>query len=150
MGILALALTSMRFPHDASCMTFSPGAPSPARTITRTNLKLTMLTMVLALGSLAVADGATPAAHADTYHSHMACAYSAVSVPHSAGSVLNRLARAADALFGEPGRNAIDWDLIEAHHQDLMRVVLSIQEGKISSATLPRRLPVRHRSGTRW
>jgi TnpA family transposase len=48
--------------------------------------------------------------------------------------------RHIDALFGEPGRNVIDWDLIETHHQDLMRVVLSIQEGKISSATLLRRL----------
>lgn len=48
--------------------------------------------------------------------------------------------RHIDALFGEPGRNVIDWDLIETHHQDVMRVVLSIQEGKISSATLLRRL----------
>jgi TnpA family transposase len=48
--------------------------------------------------------------------------------------------RHIDALFGEPGRNVIDWVLIETHHQDLMRVVLSIQEGKISSATLPGRL----------
>ena len=45
-----------------------------------------------------------------------------------------------DALFGEPGRNVIDWDLIEAHYEDVMRVVLSVQEGKISSATLLRRL----------
>ncbi len=48
--------------------------------------------------------------------------------------------RHTDALFGEPGRNVIDWDLIEAHYQDVMRVVLSVQEGKISSATLLRRL----------
>jgi TnpA family transposase len=34
--------------------------------------------------------------------------------------------RHIDALFGEPGRNVIDWDLIETHHQDVMRVVLSI------------------------
>jgi TnpA family transposase len=48
--------------------------------------------------------------------------------------------RHIDALFGEPGRNVIDWDLIENHYLDMMRVVLSIQEGKISSATLLRRL----------
>ena len=48
--------------------------------------------------------------------------------------------RHIDALFGEPGRNVIDWDLIEAHYADVMRVVLSVQEGKISSATLLRRL----------
>ena len=45
-----------------------------------------------------------------------------------------------DGLFGEPGRNVIDWDLIESHYDDLMRVVLSIQAGKISSVTLLRRL----------
>ncbi|MGH3276614.1 MAG: Tn3 family transposase, partial [Streptosporangiaceae bacterium] len=44
--------------------------------------------------------------------------------------------RHIDALFGEPGRNVIDWDLIENHYSDLMRVVLSIQAGKISSVTL--------------
>ncbi len=48
--------------------------------------------------------------------------------------------RHIDALFGEPGRNVIDWDLIEAHFDDLMRVVLSIAAGKISSVTLLRRL----------
>ena len=48
--------------------------------------------------------------------------------------------RHIDDLFGEPGRNVINWDLIESHHDDLMRVVLSIQAGKISSVTLPRRL----------
>jgi TnpA family transposase len=48
--------------------------------------------------------------------------------------------RHIDALFGEPGRNIIDWQLIEAHHADVMRVVLSVHEGKISSATLLRRL----------
>ena len=48
--------------------------------------------------------------------------------------------RHIDALFGEPGRNVIDWDLIETHYDDLMRVVLSIQAGKISSVTLLRRL----------
>jgi TnpA family transposase len=45
-----------------------------------------------------------------------------------------------DDLFGEPGRNVIDWDLIESHYDDLMRVALSIQAGKISSVTLLRRL----------
>jgi TnpA family transposase len=48
--------------------------------------------------------------------------------------------RHIDALFGEPGRNVIDWALIEHHYLDVMRVVLSVQEGKISSATLLRRL----------
>jgi TnpA family transposase len=48
--------------------------------------------------------------------------------------------RHIDTLFGEPGRNVIDWDLIETHFEDLMRVMLSIHEGKISSVTLLRRL----------
>ena len=48
--------------------------------------------------------------------------------------------RHIDGLFGEPGRNLIDWDLIESHYDDLMRVALSIQAGKISSVTLLRRL----------
>jgi TnpA family transposase len=48
--------------------------------------------------------------------------------------------RHIDPLFGESGRNVIDWDLIETHYEDLMRVVLSIQAGKISSVTLLRRL----------
>jgi TnpA family transposase len=48
--------------------------------------------------------------------------------------------RHIDDLFGEPGRNVIDWDLIESHYDDLMRVALSIQAGKISSVTLLRRL----------
>jgi TnpA family transposase len=41
-----------------------------------------------------------------------------------------------DSLFTE----AIDWDLIETHWKDLMQVALSIQEGKISSALLLRKL----------
>jgi TnpA family transposase len=41
-----------------------------------------------------------------------------------------------DSLFGEP----IDWRLIETHWQDLLRVVLSIKMGKISSVTLLRKL----------
>jgi len=45
-----------------------------------------------------------------------------------------------DALFGDPGRNVIDWRLIETHWQDLMRVALSIREGRLSSVTLLRRL----------
>ncbi|MFI5652862.1 Tn3 family transposase [Streptomyces anulatus] len=45
-----------------------------------------------------------------------------------------------DALFGPPGRNVIDWDLIESHFKDLMRVALSVREGKISSVLLLRRL----------
>jgi TnpA family transposase len=45
-----------------------------------------------------------------------------------------------DALFGERGRNVVDWKLIERHGQDLMQVVISISEGRLSSATLMRRL----------
>ena len=36
--------------------------------------------------------------------------------------------------------NAINWDLLETHWQDLMQVVISIKEGKISSSTLLRKL----------
>ncbi|MEU0632244.1 Tn3 family transposase, partial [Streptomyces sp. NPDC005989] len=50
-----------------------------------------------------------------------------------------------DALFGEAGRNVIDWRLIETHFRDLMRVIISIREGTISSVLLLRRL----RSGSR-
>jgi len=45
-----------------------------------------------------------------------------------------------DALFGEPGHNAINWALIETHWPDLMQVVLSIREGRLSSTLLLRRL----------
>ena len=45
-----------------------------------------------------------------------------------------------DALFGERGRNVIDWKLIERHWQDLMQVAVSISEGRLCSATLMRRL----------
>ena len=45
-----------------------------------------------------------------------------------------------DSLFAEPGQNAIDWRLIETHWQDLMRVVLSIRQGRLSSTLLLRRL----------
>jgi len=48
--------------------------------------------------------------------------------------------RQIDALFGEPGQNTINWRLIETHWQDLMRVALSIREGKLSSTLLLRRL----------
>ncbi|NRD81010.1 Tn3 family transposase [Bacillus sp. BRMEA1] len=41
-----------------------------------------------------------------------------------------------DSLFSD----TIDWDLIELHWKDLLRVVLSIKHGKISSAMLLRRL----------
>lgn len=39
-------------------------------------------------------------------------------------------------LFGEP----IDWELIETHWQDLMRVVISIKAGKVLPSTLLRKL----------
>ncbi|WP_344374703.1 Tn3 family transposase [Streptomyces mauvecolor] len=50
-----------------------------------------------------------------------------------------------DALFGEPGRNVIDWDLIESQFRHLMRVAVSVREGAISSSTLLKRL----RSGSK-
>jgi TnpA family transposase len=45
-----------------------------------------------------------------------------------------------DALFGEAGQNTINWRLIETHWQDLMQVVLSIREGRLSSTLLLGRL----------
>ncbi|MFB7739744.1 Tn3 family transposase [Streptomyces sp. NPDC056112] len=45
-----------------------------------------------------------------------------------------------DALFGEPGKNTIDFDLIESQFRHLMRVAVSVREGVISSATLLKRL----------
>ncbi|MFG3545654.1 Tn3 family transposase [Streptomyces clavifer] len=45
-----------------------------------------------------------------------------------------------DALFGEAGRNVIDWGLIETHFKDLMRVTVSVREGTISSTLLLKRL----------
>lgn len=42
-----------------------------------------------------------------------------------------------DSLFGDAG---IDWALIETHWPDLMRTVISIREGRLSSVTLLRRL----------
>ena len=50
-----------------------------------------------------------------------------------------------DALFGEPGRDVIDFDLIESQFRHLMRVAVSVREGAISSTLLLRRL----RSGSR-
>jgi TnpA family transposase len=45
-----------------------------------------------------------------------------------------------DALFGEAGQNTINWKLIETHWADLMQVVLSIRQGRLSSTLLLRRL----------
>nr|WP_231972533.1 transposase [Nocardiopsis alborubida] len=45
-----------------------------------------------------------------------------------------------DELYGERGRNVIDFKLIERHWHDLMQVAISISEGRLSSATLMRRL----------
>ena len=42
-----------------------------------------------------------------------------------------------DALFGD---NVVDWDLIQTHWKDLMRVVISIQEGKLLPSMLLRKL----------
>src|ERR1700677_2486966 len=41
-----------------------------------------------------------------------------------------------DALFTEN----VDWALIETHHPDMLRVVLSIKAGRISASTILRRL----------
>lgn len=46
--------------------------------------------------------------------------------------------RHIDSLFGDA--DVIDWKLIEAHWVDLMRVVISIRQRKISSSALLRRL----------
>jgi len=46
--------------------------------------------------------------------------------------------RHIDSLFGD--NEVIDWKLIETHWIDLMRVVISIREGRISSSALLRRL----------
>ena len=45
-----------------------------------------------------------------------------------------------EELYGERGRNLIDWRLIERHWRDLMQVALSISDGRLSSAALMRRL----------
>ncbi|MBT2401420.1 Tn3 family transposase [Streptomyces sp. ISL-100] len=50
-----------------------------------------------------------------------------------------------DALFGEAGKNVINWDTIAYHFKDLMRVAISVREGAVSSTLLLRRL----RSGSR-
>ncbi|MDP9843142.1 hypothetical protein J2853_002353 [Streptosporangium lutulentum] len=42
-----------------------------------------------------------------------------------------------DSLFGD---NVIDWGLIETHWTDLLRIAISIGEGRLSSVTLLRRL----------
>ena len=48
--------------------------------------------------------------------------------------------RHIDSLFGEPGQNQIDWQLIQTHWQDLMRSVISIRDVRLSSTLLLRRL----------
>ena len=45
-----------------------------------------------------------------------------------------------EQLFGAPGENTINWALIETHWVDLMQVVLSIRQGRLSSTLLLRRL----------
>ena len=42
-----------------------------------------------------------------------------------------------DSLFGD---NVVDWELIKTHWQDLLRVVISIQEGKVLPSMLLRKL----------
>jgi TnpA family transposase len=53
--------------------------------------------------------------------------------------------RHIDSLFGEPGQNAIDWQLIETHSRDLMRIAISIREGRLSSTLLLKRLSTESR-----
>lgn len=48
--------------------------------------------------------------------------------------------RHIETLFGDAGRNVIDWALIERHWQDLMRVAISIRQGRLNSVTMLRRL----------
>jgi TnpA family transposase len=50
-----------------------------------------------------------------------------------------------DALFGEPGANVIDFDLIESQFKHLMRIAVSVREGTLSSTLLLKRL----RSGSK-
>ena len=49
-----------------------------------------------------------------------------------------------DALFGESGRNVIDFDLIESQFRHLMRLAISVREGATSSTLLVRRLRADH------
>jgi TnpA family transposase len=42
-----------------------------------------------------------------------------------------------DALFGD---NVVGWELIKTHWQDLLRVVISIQKGKVLPSMLLRKL----------
>jgi TnpA family transposase len=53
--------------------------------------------------------------------------------------------RHIDSLFGEPGQNVIDWQLIHMHWRDLMRIAISIREGRLSSVLLLRRLSTESR-----
>jgi TnpA family transposase len=53
-----------------------------------------------------------------------------------------------DQLFGAPGENTINWQLIETHWVDLMQVVLSIRAGRLSSTLLLRRLGTESRQIT--
>ncbi|MER6099907.1 Tn3 family transposase [Streptomyces sp. NPDC001728] len=50
-----------------------------------------------------------------------------------------------DALFGEVGKNVIDWDLIESQFRHPMKVAVSVREGAVPSSTLLKRL----RSGSK-
>ncbi|MEU2790335.1 Tn3 family transposase [Streptomyces sp. NPDC007100] len=45
-----------------------------------------------------------------------------------------------DVLFGEAGKNVIDFDLIDSQFRHLMKVAVSVREGAISSSTLLKRL----------
>ncbi|MFF9322446.1 Tn3 family transposase [Streptomyces sp. NPDC014728] len=55
-----------------------------------------------------------------------------------------------DALFGEPGKNVIDRDLIESQFRHLMRVAVSVREGAISCSTLLKRLRSRSKKNATY
>ena len=103
---------------------------------------LTYLAGELRTGDIAVTGAATYANWADQLLTPAEVAErlpafcAEVGIPATATTRFRHI----EALFGEPGRNVIDWDLIERHYDDLMRVVLSVAAGKISSVTLLRRL----------
>ncbi|MFI6005441.1 Tn3 family transposase [Streptomyces sp. NPDC051366] len=63
--------------------------------------------------------------------------------PSSGACILDATGFGQDAR--EPGKNVIDWDLIEYQFRHLMKVVVSVREGAISSSTLLKRL----RSGSK-
>ena len=80
-------------------------------------------------GSVSASGGGSPG-RLDSYPNPFYKAEKSVSYKH------------IEALFhdGKDCQQVIDWKLIQTHWFDMMRVVLSIREGKISSATILRKL----------